>query len=78
MLRLFRLRYGIYPLTVFAPDSADGATGARTVSPETSCASIAADTPEPVDLETRRICNMMCDVKPNNDQAAYHVSPDRR
>jgi hypothetical protein len=64
-------RYGIYPLTVFAPVPAD-ACGQRPVSPDTSV-SVAAETPEPVDVEARRVSNMICDVKPKDDGAGYQV-----
>lgn len=64
-------RYGIYPLTVFAPVPAE-ACGQRPVSPDTSV-STAAETPEPVDVEARRVSNMICDVKPKDDGAGYQV-----
>lgn len=64
-------RYGIYPLTVFAPVPADS-SGQRPVSPDTSV-SVAAETPEPVDVEARRVSNMICDVKPKEDGAGYQV-----
>ena len=66
------VKYGIYPLTVFGPVPADSA-GPRAVSPDTSV-SIAAETPEPLDVETRRVSNMICDVKPREDASGYHVS----
>jgi nuclear receptor-binding protein len=68
---LWLTRYGIYPLTVFAPVPAD-ACGQRPVSPDTSV-SVAAETPEPVDVEARRVSNMICDVKPKDDGAGYQV-----
>ena len=65
------IRYDIYSLTVFAPVPTD-ACGQRPVSPDTSV-SIAAETPEPVDVEARRVSNMICDVKPKEDGAGYQV-----
>lgn len=56
---------------MFAPVPAD-AGGQRPVSPDTSV-SIAAETPEPVDVEARRVSNMICDVKPKEDGAGYQV-----
>ena len=35
--------------------------------------SIAADTPEPVDIEARRVSNITCDVKPRDDGTGYQV-----
>lgn len=46
--------------------------GQRPVSPDTSV-SIAADTPEPVDIEARRVSNITCDVKPREDGTGYQV-----
>ncbi|XP_046462070.1 nuclear receptor-binding protein homolog isoform X4 [Daphnia pulex] len=66
------VKYGIYPLTVFAPVPAD-ACGQRPVSPDTSV-SVAAETPEPVDVEARRVSNMICDVKPKDDGAGYQMT----
>lgn len=66
------VKYGIYPLTVFAPVLAD-TSGPRAVSPDTSV-SIAADTPEPVDVEARRVSSMMCDVTPKVDGTGYHMT----
>jgi hypothetical protein len=64
-------RYGIYPLTVFAPVPAD-TSGQRPVSPDASPEN-ATETPEPVDVEVRRVSNMMCDVKPKEDGTGYQV-----
>ncbi|KAI9560656.1 hypothetical protein GHT06_011606 [Daphnia sinensis] len=66
------VKYGIYPLTVFAPVPAE-ACGQRPVSPDTSV-STAAETPEPVDVEARRVSNMICDVKPKEDGAGYQMT----
>ncbi|XP_057371956.1 nuclear receptor-binding protein-like isoform X2 [Daphnia carinata] len=66
------VKYGIYPLTVFAPVPAE-ACGQRPVSPDTSV-STAAETPEPVDVEARRVSNMICDVKPKDDGAGYQMT----
>ena len=56
---------------MFAPVPTD-TSGPRAVSPDTSV-SIAADTPEPVDVEARRVSSMMCDVTPKVDGTGYHV-----
>jgi len=66
------VKYGIYPLTVFATVPPD-TSGPRAVSPDTSV-STAADTPEPVDVEARRVSTMMCDVTPKVDGTGYHMT----
>lgn len=58
-------RYGIYPLTAFAAKQPP-LSRPRAISPETA-ESIKSVTPEPVDIETRKIVNMMCNVKPQDD-----------
>lgn len=58
-------RYGIYPLTAFAAKEPPP-TRPRAISPETA-ESIKSVTPEPIDIETRKVVNMMCNVKPRDD-----------
>jgi len=57
---------------VFAPVPTD-TSGQRPVSPDASPEN-ATETPEPVDVEVRRVSNMMCDVKPKEDGTGYQVS----
>lgn len=68
----FSHRYGIYPLTAFAAKQPPAARP-RAVSPETA-ESIKSVTPEPIDIETRRVVNMMCNVKPREDGCDSLVS----
>lgn len=56
------VKYGIYPLTVFAPKRMANIR-IRALSPD-AAESVKSTTPEPVDIETREIVNMMCSVKP--------------
>ncbi|XP_059485395.1 nuclear receptor-binding protein homolog isoform X2 [Neocloeon triangulifer] len=51
------VKYGIYPLTVFA------APRTRAASPEVTAESVKSLSPEPVDVEARRVVTMMCSVK---------------
>ncbi|XP_026331465.1 nuclear receptor-binding protein homolog, partial [Hyposmocoma kahamanoa] len=61
------VKYGIYPLTAYG---ARGPLG-RAASPCERLAEAApAASPEPRDLETRRVVNMMCSLKPHQDHAA--------
>nr|CAI5819733.1 unnamed protein product [Callosobruchus analis] len=54
-------RNGIYPLTAFGWKQPPPARS-RAISPEMA-ESVKSVTPEPTDVETRKIVNMMCDVK---------------
>ncbi|XP_055921767.1 nuclear receptor-binding protein homolog isoform X2 [Eupeodes corollae] len=55
------VKFGVYPLTAFASKKA-WQFRSRAVSPE-AADSVKSVSPEPVDIETRRIVNMMCSVK---------------
>ncbi|XP_076036281.1 MLF1-adaptor molecule isoform X2 [Oratosquilla oratoria] len=59
------VRFGIYPLTAFRlqlqPPSRP-----RAISPEAP-ESVKSDTPEPTDLEMRKIVNMMCNVRSSEE-----------
>lgn len=45
----------------------------RAISPEVT-ESVKSVTPEPVDVESRRVVNMMCNVKPREDSSELLVS----
>lgn len=68
----FYLRYGIYPLTAFGAKRPP-LTRPRAISPETA-ESVKSVTPEPIDVESRKVVNMMCSVKPRDDGAELLVS----
>lgn len=55
------VKYGIYPLTAFAAKQPPP-TRPRAISPETA-ESIKSVTPEPLDIETRKVINMICTIK---------------
>uniref|UniRef100_A0A6B2EI35 Nuclear receptor-binding protein homolog n=1 Tax=Phlebotomus kandelakii TaxID=1109342 RepID=A0A6B2EI35_9DIPT len=59
------VRYGIYPLTAFAARQPPPPRP-RAISPEPT-ESVKSVTPEPLDVETRKVVNMMCSVKPRED-----------
>lgn len=59
------VRNGIYPLTAFAPTHPP-IVRPRAISPEIS-ESVKSTTPEPADVETRHIINMMCTIKPQEE-----------
>lgn len=65
-------RNGIYPLTAFGIKEPPPAR-ARAISPEMA-ESVKSVTPEPLDVENRKIVNMMCDVKPKEDSCDLVVS----
>ncbi|XP_048479630.1 nuclear receptor-binding protein homolog isoform X2 [Plutella xylostella] len=57
------VKYGIYPLTAYGFRQC-----ARAASPaERLAESVQSASPEPRDLETRRVVNMMCSLKPQQD-----------
>lgn len=49
----------------------------RAISPEVT-ESVKSVTPEPVDVESRRVVNMMCNVKPREDSSELLVSGEHR
>ncbi|XP_012227506.1 nuclear receptor-binding protein isoform X3 [Linepithema humile] len=59
------VKYGIYPLTAFMA-KLPPPVRPRAISPEVT-ESVKSVTPEPVDVESRRVVNMMCNVKPRED-----------
>ncbi len=65
-------RYGIYPLTAFGAKRPP-LSRPRAISPETA-ESVKSVTPEPIDVESRKVVNMMCSVKPRDDGAELLVS----
>lgn len=64
-------RYGIYPLTAFEAKKPPYPKS-RAASPVAS-ESVKSVTPEPVDVELRRIVNMMCSVKNHEDSCDLAV-----
>lgn len=65
-------RYGIYPLTAFSAPQPPPSRP-RAISPETA-ESVKSATPEPVDVETRKVVNMICSVKPREDSCELLVN----
>lgn len=55
-------RYGIYPLTAFSARQPP-TPRPRAISPETA-ESVKSASPEPLDIESRKVVNMICSVKP--------------
>lgn len=64
-------RYGIYPLTAFMA-KLPPPVRPRAISPEVT-ESVKSVTPEPVDVESRRVVNMMCNVKPRDGSSELLV-----
>lgn len=66
LMNVFRSRrYGIYPLTAYKAKQPPPCRP-RAISPETA-ESVKSVTPEPIDIEMRKVVNMMCSVKPRED-----------
>ncbi|GAB0096545.1 Nuclear receptor-binding protein homolog [Sergentomyia squamirostris] len=59
------VKFGIYPLTAFPPRQPPPLRPI-TLSPEPT-ESVKSATPEPLDIETRKVVNMICSVKPRDD-----------
>jgi nuclear receptor-binding protein len=62
------LRYGIYPLTAFSARQPP-TPRPRAISPETA-ESIKSASPEPLDIESRKVVNMICSVKPIEENSS--------
>ncbi|XP_060556445.1 nuclear receptor-binding protein-like isoform X2 [Ruditapes philippinarum] len=65
------VKNGIYPLTAFdlpqPPNSRQ-----RPITPETT-EQEKTETPEPMDVEARRVTNMTCQIKRQQDSLSYHL-----
>lgn len=66
------IRNGIYPLTAFGAKQPPPARS-RAISPEMA-ESVKSVTPEPMDVETRKVISMMCDVKSKEESCDLLVS----
>ncbi|XP_066155220.1 nuclear receptor-binding protein homolog isoform X1 [Euwallacea fornicatus] len=66
------VKNGIYPLTAFGAKQPPPARS-RAISPEMA-ESVKSVTPEPTDVETRKIINMMCDVKPKEESCDLQLT----
>ncbi|XP_049538188.1 nuclear receptor-binding protein [Anopheles darlingi] len=66
------VKYGIYPLTAFSAQKPP-ATRPRAISPETA-ESVKSATPEPLDIETRKVVNMICSVKPREENCELFMT----
>lgn len=68
---MFVCRFGIYPLTAYALEP--GPVRLTTYQPQSPTGSMDQSVPSdrssagPVDVEVRRIVNMMCNIKPRDD-----------
>lgn len=67
----FLYRFGIYPLTAYALEA--GPVRLTTYQPQSPTGSMDQSIPSdrssvgPIDVEVRRIVNMMCNIKPRDD-----------
>ncbi|XP_058807614.1 nuclear receptor-binding protein homolog isoform X2 [Phymastichus coffea] len=66
------VKYGIYPLTAFTA-KLPPPVRPRAISPEVT-ESVKSVTPEPVDVESRRVVNMMCNVKPREESCELQMT----
>lgn len=71
IMYLFIFRFGIYPLTAYALEA--GPVRLTTYQPQSPTGSTDQSVPSdrssvgPIDVEVRRIVNMMCNIKPRDD-----------
>ena len=71
----FIFRYGIYPLTAYKSRQQVPLAPKRAASPaEAASESVKSISPEPVDIEARRVVNMMCNIKPKEASQDLLVS----
>ncbi|GBP38799.1 Nuclear receptor-binding protein homolog [Eumeta japonica] len=62
------VKYGIYPLFAYGVGSGGG-NRAASPAERAPAEAVKSSTPEPRDVEMRRVVNMMCSLKPNPDSA---------
>ncbi|KAF4523982.1 hypothetical protein B566_EDAN010790 [Ephemera danica] len=63
------VKYGIYPLTAFLASQPPRTRAASPEVPE----SVKSMSPEPMDVESRRVVTMMCSIKPREEAAATEM-----
>lgn len=66
------VRNGIYPLTAF--DVQPPHTHKRPITPTEQTEQEKTETPEPLDVESRRVTGMQCQIRKLQDTANYHLS----
>lgn len=69
---MFIFRYGIYPLTAFRLQQ-QPPSRTRAISPE-AVDPVTLEAPETTEMETRKVINMMCNIKPNENGHGLFVS----
>ena len=73
LLIIFFPRFGIYPLTAFVLQQPPPPSRPRAISPE-AVDPVAPETTESTDQETRKVINMMCNIKRNENGQGLYVS----
>uniref|UniRef100_A0A1A8N9N2 Nuclear receptor-binding protein n=3 Tax=Nothobranchius TaxID=28779 RepID=A0A1A8N9N2_9TELE len=68
------VRNGIYPMTAFGVPSPQQAHQQTVKSPVVIPLVKSPPTPEPTELETRRVIQMQCNVEPVEEGAKYHLT----
>ncbi|NWV63348.1 NRBP2 protein, partial [Malurus elegans] len=67
-------RNGIYPLMNFAVSRPHALPRALS-QPQEDPQKAKTPTPEPFDVETRKVVQMQCNMELNEDKSQWHVSP---
>ncbi|KAM4744867.1 nuclear receptor-binding protein-like isoform 1-T2 [Anableps anableps] len=67
------VRNGIYPMTAFGVPSPQQ-TRLKTITSPVVIPLVKSPTPEPAELETRRVVQMQCNVEPMEEGAKYHLT----
>ncbi|XP_007559157.1 nuclear receptor-binding protein-like [Poecilia formosa] len=67
------VRNGIYPMTAFGVPSPQQ-TRLKTITSPVVVPSVKSPTPEPAELETRRVVQMQCNVESVEEGAKYHLT----
>ena len=63
-------RNGVYPLTAFASIVKPSEVAPRSASPEIAESDTKSETPEPLDVEARRVVSIKCYVQSKSDVTA--------
>ncbi|MED6282767.1 Nuclear receptor-binding protein [Characodon lateralis] len=67
------VRNGIYPMTAFGVPSPQQ-TQLKTIASPVVIPLVKSPTPEPAELETRRVVQMQCNLEPVEEGAKYHIT----
>ncbi|KAJ3594199.1 hypothetical protein NHX12_006530 [Muraenolepis orangiensis] len=68
------VRNGIYPLTAFGLPGSQQLSQQEVVKSPITTPSVKSPTPEPTELETRKVVHMQCNIEPVDEGAKHHLT----